>query len=252
MAAGENPPEGIVEATGEPLPRWVWDEGEPVNRDFTSEDEVARYDAFHARFRDIGCELARLEAWFLEDGTAAAPRLGEFGCGTGRFVLRMAPKCAEMWVVDLSAAMLRLTAAQARAAGIRNARFRRGTFLTYRHDGGPLDGWNCSLALHHLPDAWKFEALRRLAGWTRTGGKLALTDVVWPDDGPMAGAGAWQTWLHARGGETLARDLEGHSRKEFSTLDWIMRGLLERAGWTVERLWVADDGVVRTFFCKKN
>ena len=245
--------DGIVEAGNGARPAWAWDEGEPVNRDFTDEGEVARYDAFHGRFRDVEGELARLEAWFGEGGADAmsGARLGEFGCGTGRFVLRMAPKCAEMWVVDLSPAMLRQTAARARAAGIANARYRRGTFLTYLHDGGPLDGWNCSLALHHLPDAWKFEALRRLAEWTRPGGKLALTDVVWPDGGAIAGASSWQAWLRAKGGEKLARDLEGHSRKEFSTLDWIMRGLLARAGWRIGRDWTAADGGVRTYFCVK-
>jgi len=233
---------------GAGIPAWQWDEGKPVNRDFTSAAEVERYDAFHDRFRDVGAELDRLEAWFRP---GPGTRLGEFGCGTGRFVGRMAPKCASVTVVDLSEAMLRQTARAAAAVGAGNVRCRQGTFLTYRHDGAPLDGWNCSLALHHLPDAWKFEALRRLAAWTREGGKLALTDVVWPDGGPAEGAARWMEWLRARGGDALAADLAPHARKEFSTLHWIMAGLLERAGWAVEAVHTAPDGVIRTYFCTK-
>lgn len=233
---------------GEDRAAWTWDEGKPVARDFTDEAEVARYDAFHDRFRDVEAELDRLEGWFRP---GPETRLGEFGCGTGRFVCRMAPQCGGMTVVDLSEAMLRQTRRAAEAKGIGNVEYRVGTFLTYRHEGEPLDGWNCSLALHHLPDAWKFEALRRLAAWTKPGGKLALTDVVWPDEGVEAGAAAWRAWLLERGGEELARDLAPHARKEFSTLHWIMKGLLERAGFGVEAVHTAGDGAIRTYFARK-
>ena len=229
-------------------PAWQWDEGKPVNRDFTSAAEVEKYDAFHDRFRDVAAELERLEAWFRP---GPGVQLGEFGCGTGRFTCRMAAKGASVTVVDLSEAMLRQTARAAAEKGLENVECRVGTFLTYKHEGAPLDGWNCSLALHHLPDSWKFEALRRLAEWTREGGKLALTDVVWPDEGVAVGAAAWMEWLRAKGGDGLARDLEGHVRKEYSTIDWIMRGLLERAGWGVEAVHTAPDGAIRTYFCVK-
>ena len=58
-------------------------------------------------------------------------------------------------------------------------------------------------------------------------------------------------WLRGQGGDGLARDLEGHVRKEYSTLDWIMRGLLERAGWRVEAVHTAPDGAIKTYFCVK-
>ena len=133
---------------GDGIPAWQWDEGKPVNRDFTSAAEVEKYDAFHDRFRDVAAELERLDGWFRP---GAGVRLGEFGCGTGRFTCRMAAKGASVTVVDLSEAMLRQTARAAAERGLENVECRVGTFLTYRHEGRPLDGWRVSRRLKTGP-----------------------------------------------------------------------------------------------------
>jgi len=54
----------------------------------------------------------------------------------------------------------------------------------------------------------------------------------------------------SRGGEELREDAAGHFRSEHSTSEWVMRGLLERAGLRVVREGT-EDGVIRRYLCGK-
>jgi len=105
--------------------------------------------------------------------------------------------------------------------------------LTYEHDGDPLDAVIVNVVLHHLPDFWKQIALCRLYDMLKKGGKLFLTDVVFGFD-PRRHQEAIEAWLSGMrrlAGEKLAEETVVHIRDEFSTWEWVMRGLLERAGF---------------------
>ena len=229
-----------------PLPPWRYDETIPVARDFTSPDEVRAYDAFHARFRNISAELDRTLALLAPQPTW---EIADIGCGTGRLVCRLAPLCRRVHAVDLSQAMLDYAATRAREDGLQNIEYHHGTFLTYEHKGPPLDAAHTSMALHHLPDFWKQVALTRIHAALRPGAPFVLTDISWPDEAPFK---AIQSWLDAIAATDpdLASELADTPRREFATTDWILRGLLERAGFTIVSVASAPPCVIHTYLCR--
>jgi SAM-dependent methyltransferase len=118
-----------------------------------------------------------------------------------------------------------------------NVDFLHGGFLTYQHQGEPVDAVVTQIALHHLPDFWKQVALMRIANLLKDGGKFCLRDVVYSfkvaeyDDY----FNKFIAQASIRGGEEFARIMSDHVRNEYSTLDWIMQVMIERAGFNVIR-----------------
>ena len=51
-------------------------------------------------------------------------------------------------------------------------------------------------------------------------------------------------------GDSMAEELKVHIRDEFSTYDWIMEGLLERAGFSIDSVEVKADSL-RGYICSK-
>ena len=226
---------------------WRWDETVAINRDFGDRAVVAAYDERHRKFRDIDGEnaaiLARLE---LKPGEVAA----DFGCGTGAFARAAARRCGTVYAIDLSAAMLDYVGWKAREEGLANIICRPGGFLTYAHDGPPFDVLHTSLALHHLPDFWKQQALERLAGMLKPGGKLHLMDVVFQAENRAANIDAWIAAMAAKGGAEVADSIRAHVAKEYSTFTWILEGLLERAGFRIDHA-EHSGGVLAHYYCTR-
>ncbi len=164
----------------------------------------------------------------------------DLGAGTGRFTLAVAPHCARVIAVDVSAPMLAALdeAAGPAAAGRQGAAIDlvRAGFLTYEHDGPPADAVYSRNALHHLPDFWKAVALERLAGILRPGGVLRLRDLIYDFAASEADA-AIEEWID--GGVTDPADgwtgdeLAEHVRTEHSTFRWLLEPMLDRAGLDV-------------------
>lgn len=115
-----------------------------------------------------------------------------------------------------------------------------------------MDGIVTQLALHHLPDFWKSRALKGMAGSLRPGGRLYLRDVVFPSevDDYDAFFASVTDWMRSNAGGKMAEDTVRHIREEFSTLDWILEGMIERAGFDI----VAKrcEGFLCVYVCEKN
>ena len=120
--------------------------------------------------------------------------------------------------------------------GLDNVTVVEAGFLTYEHEGGPVDVIFTRDALHQLPDFWKAIALERSASNLRPGGVLRLRDLIFnfsPADANiriqewMAGAATDQTtgWT--------AEELAEHVRGEFSTYSWLLDEILDRTGFQV-------------------
>jgi putative AdoMet-dependent methyltransferase len=54
-----------------------------------------------------------------------------------------------------------------------------------------------------------------------------------------------------KAGKDFENEVEIHIRDEFSTFDWIMKGLITNAGFKIERS-MSHDGFSTEYFCKKD
>lgn len=218
-------------------PDWWYDDLRQVGLDFEDESLVARYDA--AQNTDIEKERALVARLAWREGLDAA----DLGCGTGALAAALAERCASALAVDVSAAMLAAVRGRAEAMGLGNLTTLRGGFLSAAIAPASLDLVTTQYAFHHLPDFWKAAALARLHGLLRPGGRLYIADVVFacaPDAIPAAVEG-WLGWMERETGYSRA-EVATHVREEYSTFDWILTGLLERAGFRL--LEAEHDGTV--------
>jgi len=230
-------------------PMWQYDESKYVGKDYSDPAEVAAYDARHRQFRDMEAENTRIIEG-LEIGKEHT--VLDVGAGTGIFALQVAPLCRQVHAVDVSNAMLTFAQTRAQETGLANIAFHHGGFLTYEHTGEPVDRALSSLALHHLSDFWKQIGLHRLAGIMKPGGRLWLHDVVFsfgPKNYETHIEGLFQG-MEAKGGAGLASDFAAHVRDEFTTYDWIMEGLLRRAGFRIDRA-EYQNSVFATYLCTR-
>ena len=228
-------------------PAWQYHEPDHPGADFDALAEI--YDRNMQKFRDVQGEIEEILG-FLDlklDQTVL-----EIGTGTGEFALAAARRCRKVYAVDLSAGMLRYAEKKAQARDVANVEFLPGGFLTYRHDGEPLDGVVSQIALHHLPDFWKQIALLRMAEMLAEGGKLCLRDVVYSFD-PRSHEKFLDEFISKaseKAGPQFARSISDHVQKEYSTMDWVMQGMIERAGFEIERA-SHSHGFFALYLCTK-
>ncbi|MDM7934423.1 MAG: methyltransferase domain-containing protein [Methanothrix sp.] len=226
---------------------WQYNELEHPGMDF---DAIAGgYDQSMQKFRDVQGEILEVLA-FLDlqpDQTVL-----EIGTGTGEFAMAAAQHCARVYAVDLSAGMLKHAQRKAMSRGVRNVEFLQGGFLTYKHQGPPLDAVVTQFTLHHLPDLWKQIALIRMAGVLSPGGRLCLRDVVYSFDinEHESFFDGYLLKASKTAGPEEAERTKAHIKKEYSTMGWIMKGMLERAGFRVEGE-EHRDGFVGLYLCTK-
>ena len=226
---------------------WQYDEFTQVGKDYSKVEEVAEFEARHSDFRDIeGESNAALDTL----GVGRNDILIDFGSGTGVFALMAARRCRQVHAVDVSRAMLEYAKVKADRAGLTNIEFHHGGFLTFEYVGPAADFITTTLALHHLPDFWKGIALKRMYDMLKPGGRLFINDGVIEVDGAIDNIAALIDRLEEAGGEDMRQDAEEHFRKEFSTYDWIMDGLLTRAGFEIDSKEIAD-GVMATYICRR-
>ena len=215
-----------------PAPTWQYHEPNHPGADFDAMAET--YDRNMKQYRDVPGEIKEiLDFLDLKPDQSVL----EIGTGTGEFALAAAGNCAKVYAVDLSKGMLRYAEKKAALRDIRNVDFLEGGFLTYEHQGGQVDAVVTQIALHHLPDFWKQIALLRIADLLKDGGKFCLRDVVYSFD-PSEYNDYFENFVTQaaiRAGDDFASLMSDHVKNEYSTLDWIMRGMIERSGLDVIR-----------------
>ncbi len=231
-------------------PAWLFDESKPVGVDYTDEELASDYDKQHEGFRDFASEAKRI----AEDlGLSAQSTVLDMGCGTGGLTTRLAQICKHVYAVDVSGPMIGKLRDKVERQGLRNVTVVHAGFLTYEYTGNEPDAIVVNIALHHLPDFWKQIALCRIHDLLCQGGKLLLVDVVFGFS-PREFRTSIDEWLQSMekiAGKDMAAETVIHVRDEYSTWDWVMRGMMERAGFTVER----DEEFMpnmRAYVCSRN
>jgi SAM-dependent methyltransferase len=227
---------------------WQYDESVQVGTDYRDEGEVQRYDERMHRLRNIAGEIDTVRQAIEISGEMA---VFEIGTGTGDLALGLARHCRHVFAVDVSQTMLSFAENKARRRGTANVSFHCGGFLSGFRPPGLVDAVVSQLALHHLPDFWKRIAVRRAWDVLKPGGRLYLRDVVFPsavEDYDTYFSAAVEE-MRSKAGDEMAQSLVAHIQKEFSTLDWILEGMLARTGFRILRKDV--DGLLTTYNCVK-
>ncbi|MCK9419541.1 MAG: hypothetical protein M0R70_09210 [Nitrospirae bacterium] len=85
----------------------------------------------------------------------------------------------------------------------------------------------------------------------KLGGQLYIHDVILEETNALENIVALIDKLAIAGGKLLREDTERHFRDEYSTYDWVMDGLLSRAGFMIKSKHI-DDGILGTYICTKN
>jgi SAM-dependent methyltransferase len=229
-------------------PSWFIDEIARAGEEHLDTAYVETYD--RKAQTDPTDDLARLRGL----GMGETSTLVDLGVGTGTFALAAAPYCRRVVAVDVSPAMLAALHTNAARLGLTNVEIVRGGFLSYAHAGDPADVVYSRNALHHLPDFWKALALNQIAAMLRPGGVFFLRDLVFSFD-PHEAESTIEQWLarevtRPEDGWTRA-ELEAHVREEFSTFNWLLEPMLERAGFEIRESNARDSRIYAAYLCVK-
>ncbi len=230
------------------FPEWQYDEMQQVGTDYTDEAQVEAYDRQMQRLRDVNETEAIIKSINLKRNEMIL----EIGTGTGSFAIEAARHCEKVIAIDVSPKMLEFAQQKARMIGITNIEFNHAGFLTYCHTGEPFDAVVSQLALHHLPDFWKMIALKRIYHLLKNGGTFYLGDVVFsfPIEEYDYKIGNWIDTMKQTVGINFAEEAGTHIMEEYSTLDWIMEGLLKRAGFQIDKAEYSE-GFMAVYVCTK-
>lgn len=229
-------------------PEWYYDEFKQVGVDYTDLGEVHAYDLRMRKLRNIEMESNSIRELL---GIKNSDSVLEIGTGTGELALNISAYCKEVVAIDVSKVMIDFARIKVESQNKTNVHFYNAGFLTYENNGDQFDVIITQLALHHLPDYWKMIALKRLYGMLKEDGKFYLRDVVFPSqitdhDSYFANI---ITDLKNSSGDKIAEETEIHIKEEFSTLDWIMEGLLKSVGFHIEN--IIYDRFITSYICKK-
>jgi putative AdoMet-dependent methyltransferase len=212
-------------------PVWQWDELQQVGVDYSDAAEVERYEARMGEFRDLAAEDAAILA---ELSLPANSQILEIGTGTGHFAIAAARAGHRVTALDVSPAMLKYAQARAKAQGLTGVEFCHAGFLTFSAAPASFDAAVSVAVLHHLPDLWKSIALENIRRALRPGGLFLLCDIVFAWQGQDY-AKCFEAWINSVP-ESTRKGTIGHAAQEYSTLTWIMEGLLKRAGFEILRI----------------
>lgn len=212
------------------IPDWMPDELAYAGEEHLDTDYVATYDA-KAQF-DPTEDVDLLRDLGLNEESVVV----DLGAGTGTFALAIAPYCKRVVAVDVSPAMVSQLREKAAESGLDNVDVVHGGFLSYEHTGPPADFVYSRNVLHHLPEFWKVIALQRTVGFMKPAGVFRLHDLVYSFD-PADAAETIEAWL---GGAAPSpelgwtrEELATHVREEFSTFNWLLDAMLDRAGFDI-------------------
>lgn len=230
--------------------KWLYDEFKHCGVDYAKAGQAEKYDEQHQKFRNYEKEFKGMME-FLGLRNTKDKTIVDLGCGTGAASIFAAELFKAVYAVDVSDVMI----AQAKKkleGNIHNIKFTNAGFLSYKHEDEPADLVITKAALHHLPDFWKQIALLRINKILKIGGLLYIHDVVFHFD-PQEYVGKINSWisgLEKAAGEEFRPEVETHIRDEYSTFSWIMDGMLEKAGFAIEKC-KSDDGFVTEYACRK-
>ena len=208
---------------------WIWNEVKQIGKDYDSVEEVSVYDASHSKFRDTVSESQEI---LLHLGAKKGEVLLDMGCGTGVFAREASKIGLNVLAADVSDTMLEFANHKTNPEDS-NIEYIKAGFLSDHYEDNFFDYVVTSFSFHHLPDFYKFIALQRIKNCLKDDGKLFIQDVVIEDGDFEDNINSLIDRQESLGGDFLREDAIQHFQEEFSTFDWVLEGMLKRAGFYV-------------------
>lgn len=228
---------------------WIYDEFKYVGVDYSETSKANVYDEEMESFRDYDNEVkALIDKLSLVDTKKMVAV--DIGCGTGAFAIHAAKCFKKVYAVDVSAAMLEIAQSKANSAEISNIEFFNSGFLNFEcHE--QVDLVCTKWAFHHLPDYWKQAALLNINKMLKPDGIFFLSDVVFKFDAKFEeNTDIELVRMSNEFDEAFVDETKTHIREEYSTFDWILKGMIERAGFRIEKS-NTDNWIESEYVCRK-
>jgi putative AdoMet-dependent methyltransferase len=214
--------------------RWLYDERSAPGVNYNDPEVAEKYDETHSSLYD-----PMQQAHEILDRIALAKNdiLVDLGAGTGTLAIEAAKRCKMVYAVDISPPMLCQAKRKAERSGISNIEFIEGGYLTYEHNGDDPDVIVSVAAVHHLPDFWKAVALKRIFDLLKPGGQFVLRDSAYsfPLSEYQSAYNSIMSKRKAQVSKRLFEQMRTDSSSEFMTFTWILEGILDRVGFTIEK-----------------
>ncbi len=212
---------------------FLYNEFKQVGADHSVMERAKAYDSKMEMFRDY-----KKEALMVKGLLSIQPnhRILDIGAGTGALSLELASFCREIVAIDISTEMLSILEEKAINRNISNIKTIRVGFLTFQEE---LESFDCIISnavLHHLPDFWKLVALKNVRNHLKKSGMFLLSDIVlsFMPENYEEEIDSFLTNLKSQTDDEFVKDGVLHFKEEFSTYDWILDSIIERAGLKIK------------------
>ncbi len=227
----------------------MYNEFNQVGVDYSKTDTANEYDGEMECFRDYEQEV---EAFIekLEIQNPGELSVIDIGCGTGAFSIYASNHFKQIYAVDVSKEMISVASKKAKENNLKNIEFHNSGFLQF-HPEEKADIINTKWAFHHLPDFWKQAGLLNMNKMLKLGGVLFMSDVVFKSEPDYEeNIDVLISELSNNFSKEFIDEVKIHIRDEYSTFDWVLKGLIERAGFSVEHM-NTDDVMESEYICRK-
>ena len=211
-----------------------YNEFKQAGADHSVAERAKAYDSKMVMFRNFKEEASGLQELLCIQRNH---RVLDIGAGTGAQTIELAFFCKEIVAIDISDEMLSILKQKADNRHISNISTVRAGFLTLDKVKGLFDYIISNAALHHLPDFWKLAALQSVRKRLNKGGIFYLSDVIlsFMPDKYADEINTYLLKLEEQTDAEFVKDGVLHFKEEFSTYDWILDPIIERAGFKIKK-----------------
>lgn len=228
---------------------WYYNELRHIGWDYDSAEEVRLYDEDFGSDTDRSDEIEELIQALALTSTSTVL---DIGAATGTLAIGLAKLCRQVYAIDISEPMLESARDKVKRLGLDNIEFVRAGFLTYQHADNDLDAVYSKYAFHHLPEHWKFVALKRIFAMLKPKGRFFLKDAILSIDihGFYDFADEWIQKMGESFGDRGTESAVLYIRDEYPTYTWIVEEMLKRVGFVIDSV-DSQLGLHTTFVCSK-
>ncbi len=227
---------------------FTYNEFKQVGTDYSDTLNIESYDKKMQKSRDYKKEAEYiLEKLDVPKNSSVL----EIGTGTGHFAIEVSRYFKEVTAYDVSGKMLGYAKKKAETKKITNVKWINSGFLSLEAEE-EFDAIVTKYAFHHLPDLWKYAAIKKMYNTLKKDGRIFLADVIFSFDMDDYEENLNKWIEHTKEqfkDDKISEEVEVHIREEYSTFDWVIERMLTDTGFEFEI--IANDEFYKEYLCVK-